>query len=91
MQERLVGRVKFFSSLKGFGFIMLVNEMENGRVEVLEDCEDVFVHFTEIVSTASVKYLNHGMMVQFTLTRGLAPSVSLPKTDLQYTALHYLS
>jgi CspA family cold shock protein len=53
-----VGRVKWFSGAKGFGFI----ECEDGQ--------DVFVHFSSIKSTEGYKTLEEGDKVQFEITAG---------------------
>lgn len=51
------GKVKWFSNEKGYGFI----EAEDG--------EDVFVHFTGIVSDG-FKTLDEGELVSFEITDG---------------------
>jgi cold shock protein len=51
------GKVKWFNNTKGYGFI----EQENG--------EDVFVHFSAIMSEG-FKTLNEGDAVQFEVTQG---------------------
>ena len=51
------GTVKWFNSEKGFGFI----EVEGGN--------DVFVHFSAIVSDG-YKSLDEGQRVQFDITEG---------------------
>ena len=52
MSERFVGTVKWFNPAKGYGFI--------GR----DGAEDVFVHFSAILSEG-YKSLNEGQKVQF--------------------------
>ena len=51
------GRVKWFNSEKGYGFI----EQEGG--------DDVFVHFSDIQSSG-YKSLNEGQRVQFDVQKG---------------------
>ncbi len=53
----MVGKVKWFNSEKGFGFI----EREGG--------DDVFVHFTAI-QAEGYKSLAEGQMVEFDLEKG---------------------
>lgn len=53
----LTGKVKWFNSEKGFGFI----EQENG--------DDVFVHFTAI-QAEGFKTLEEGQDVQFEIVEG---------------------
>ena len=55
--SRTTGKVKWFNSQKGFGFI----EMENGK--------DVFVHHSAIKQQA-VKSLQEGEMVEFDVEQG---------------------
>lgn len=57
MEERVKGTVKWFNPEKGFGFI----EPESG--------EDVFVHFSSIV-TEGFKTLEKGQKVEFEITQG---------------------
>jgi len=57
MSNVVKGTVKFFNESKGFGFI----EQPNGA--------DVFVHFSNIVSTG-FKTLSDGQAVQFTVAQG---------------------
>ena len=57
MEERVKGTVKWFNPEKGFGFI----EPESG--------EDVFVHFSSIV-TDGFKTLEKGQKVEFEVTQG---------------------
>ncbi|HEY59755.1 MAG TPA: cold-shock protein [Anaerolineae bacterium] len=57
MAEKEQGTVKWFNGAKGFGFI----ERENG--------EDVFVHFSAIVSEG-FRNLDEGQKVEFTVTQG---------------------
>lgn len=53
----MLGRVKWFSKQKGYGFI----EKENGG--------DVFVHFSSIVGDG-FRTLEEGQQVQFDITQG---------------------
>ena len=57
MSEKEQGTVKWFNGAKGFGFI----ERENG--------EDVFVHFSAILSDG-FRTLDEGQRVEFTVTQG---------------------
>ncbi|MBZ0181972.1 MAG: cold-shock protein [Melioribacteraceae bacterium] len=57
MEDREVGTVKWFNNAKGFGFI----QRESG--------EDVFVHFSSIVSEG-YKSLKEGQKVEFKLGQG---------------------
>ena len=52
------GRVKWYDKTKGYGFI----KMENGQ--------DAFVHYSDIVGDSSdYKTLEEGMVVEFDLTQ----------------------
>ena len=53
------GKVKWFDSKKGYGFI--VPEALNG---------DVFVHYSTIKSESEFKTLKEGMLVEFEVTEG---------------------
>lgn len=53
------GKVKWFDSKKGYGFIL----PENGK-------EDIFVHFSSIKSNEEFKTLKEGMAVEFGITDG---------------------
>jgi CspA family cold shock protein len=57
MSEKIQGTVKWFDSVKGFGFI----EREGGK--------DVFVHHTAIVSEG-FRNLEEGQSVEFSVTEG---------------------
>ncbi|MEW9094322.1 MAG: cold-shock protein [Clostridiaceae bacterium] len=52
------GKVKWFNSEKGFGFIEVEGE------------DDVFVHFTAIQGDESRKNLDEGQEVQFDVEKG---------------------
>jgi cold shock protein len=52
------GKVKWFNSEKGFGFIEVEGE------------DDVFVHYSAIQGTTGRKSLEEGQMVQFEVERG---------------------
>ncbi|MCI5745805.1 MAG: cold shock domain-containing protein [Erysipelotrichaceae bacterium] len=54
MEEK--GKVKWFNSTKGFGFINREN-----------DDEDIFVHYTQIINQTGFKGLNSGDEVTFTV------------------------
>lgn len=53
------GKVKWFDSKKGYGFIL----PEDGR-------DDIFVHFSSIKSDEEFKTLKEGMEVQFEVAEG---------------------
>ncbi|MHA3892848.1 cold-shock protein [Acinetobacter sp. GXMZU3951] len=57
MSNTVTGTVKWFNETKGFGFI------------ATDSGEDVFAHFSEIVSNG-FKVLHEGQRVQFTITQG---------------------
>jgi len=57
MSERITGKVKWFNSSKGYGFI----EREGGA--------DVFVHFSAIQSTG-YRSLEEGQSVEFSVEQG---------------------
>ena len=57
MAERIVGTVKWFNAAKGYGFI--------GR----ENGEDVFVHFSAIM-TEGYRKLEEGQGVEFSIEEG---------------------
>jgi len=57
MSEKEQGTVKWFDSIKGFGFI----ERESGN--------DVFVHHTAIIAEG-YRNLEEGQRVEFTVTEG---------------------
>ncbi|WP_315117455.1 cold-shock protein [uncultured Clostridium sp.] len=52
------GKVKWFNSEKGFGFIEVEGE------------EDIFVHFTAIQGNEARKSLDEGQEVQFDVEQG---------------------
>ena len=54
-----VGKVKWFDSKKGFGFIM--PEQGSG---------DIFVHYSAIQSDGQFKTLKEGMIVEFDVSEG---------------------
>ena len=54
MTEREVGQVKWFSHVKGYGFI----QRRNGR-------PDVFVHFNDFRSRQDAYWVNDGDSVEF--------------------------
>lgn len=53
-----VGKVKWFSDIKGFGFIQSTDESLSGR--------DIFVHYSEILKRG-YKSLQQGQEVEFEL------------------------
>jgi cold shock protein len=53
------GRVKWFSSQKGYGFI------------AVEGAEDVFVHYSDIIDTGeNFRFLERGQDVEFEMVAG---------------------
>ena len=59
MSTLTTGTVKWFNSVKGFGFI----EQQSGG-------PDVFVHFRSINSTDGYKTLEENQKVEFSISRG---------------------
>jgi cold shock protein len=60
-QVRIVGSVKWFNNKAGYGFITVVEDVE-------QKGEDIFVHFSSIrVADAQYKYLVPGEYVEFVL------------------------
>ncbi len=57
MSERIIGTVKWFNGIKGFGFI----EREGGK--------DVFVHFSAIQGNG-FRNLTEGQKVEFNVEQG---------------------
>ena len=57
MSERIMGTVKWFNGIKGFGFI----EREGGK--------DVFVHFSSIQGNG-FRNLQEGQRVEFNVEQG---------------------
>jgi len=55
------GKVKWFDSKKGYGFILPIENATSG---------DVFVHYSAIKSENEFKTLKEGMAVTFDLTEG---------------------
>ncbi len=69
MTERIIGTVKWFNNIKGYGFL--------GR----EDGEDVFVHFSSIQSDG-YRRLEKGQQVEFSIEespKGLQAAMVVPK------------
>jgi cold shock CspA family protein len=61
---RHTGRVKFFNSVKGFGFI--IPDDQAGQ----ENIEEVFVHHTAIQNDGGFKSLGEGEEVEYDLVQG---------------------
>jgi len=62
--NRHTGRVKFFNSVKGFGFI--IPDDQAGQ----ENIEEVFVHHTAIQNEGGFKSLGEGEEVEYDLVQG---------------------
>ncbi|KAI8641169.1 cold-shock' DNA-binding domain-containing protein [Parasitella parasitica] len=58
------GRVKFFNSIKGFGFILPDSTEDNN------DIQEVFVHHTAIHNNGGFKSLAEGEEVEYVLAQG---------------------
>ena len=58
--ERYSGRVKWFSQVRGYGFIEA-----NEPIPGLEDVKDFWFHYTEIVSDKKFKKFHMGDIVSF--------------------------
>lgn len=68
--SKLTGTVKWFNSVKGFGFI----SPDQGS-------DDVFVHFSAIISESSYRNLKDGDKVEFDIqTSERGPSATNVKT-----------
>lgn len=68
--SKLTGTVKWFNSVKGFGFI---SPDQSG--------DDVFVHFSAIISESSYRNLKEGDKVEFDVqTSERGPSATNVKT-----------
>jgi len=60
--ERLTGRVKWFNSKAGYGFITVCDGEKSGN--------DIFVHYTSIrIDNTQYKYLVQGEYVEFNLVK----------------------
>jgi CspA family cold shock protein len=60
--ERLTGRVKWFNSKSGFGFVTVCHGPHKDK--------DIFTHFTSLRGdSAQYKYLVQGEYVEFTLSK----------------------
>jgi cold shock CspA family protein len=61
LEERLIGRVKWFNNKAGYGFITVTDGSQSGA--------DIFVHHTVIgVSSQQYKYLVQGEYVEFSIS-----------------------
>lgn len=66
LQKKIIkGKCKWFSQIKGFGFLTLDPEFENQTDKV----EDIFFHFSSI-EVEGFKTLNEGQEVEFEITKG---------------------
>ncbi|KAG2221765.1 hypothetical protein INT45_003405 [Circinella minor] len=61
---RKLGRVKFFNSVKGYGFIIPNDQVGQPNVE------EVFVHHTAIYNSGGFKSLSEGEEVEYDLVQG---------------------
>jgi cold shock CspA family protein len=61
---RKTGRVKFFNSQKGYGFIIPEDQVESSKIE------EVFVHHTAIHNDGGFKSLAEGEEVEYDLVQG---------------------
>ncbi|MBU0493148.1 MAG: cold shock domain-containing protein [Chloroflexi bacterium] len=75
MSERLTGTVKWFSNVKGYGFL----SQENG--------EDIFVHFSAI-QMEGYRSLDEGMQVTYEIenTDKGPQAVNVDKAEIDQTA-----
>ncbi|KAI9483252.1 MAG: cold-shock' DNA-binding domain-containing protein [Benjaminiella poitrasii] len=64
-EHRHKGHVKFFNSVKGFGFIIPDTNEDNGS-----NVEEVFVHHTAIFNNGGFKNLAEGEEVEYDLVQG---------------------
>jgi CspA family cold shock protein len=70
--ERLTGRVKWFNSKSGFGF-----------VTVCDGSKDIFAHFTSLRGdSAQYKYLVQGEYVEFVLSKSESEQHEFIATDV---------
>ncbi|KAI9496019.1 cold-shock' DNA-binding domain-containing protein [Zychaea mexicana] len=61
---RQTGRVKFFNSIKGYGFIIPDDQVGQPNIE------EVFVHHTAIYNSGGFKSLSEGEEVEYDLVQG---------------------
>ncbi|KAI8147747.1 cold-shock' DNA-binding domain-containing protein [Fennellomyces sp. T-0311] len=61
---RQTGRVKFFNSTKGYGFIIPDDQVGQPNIE------EVFVHHTAIYNSGGFKSLSEGEQVEYDLVQG---------------------
>ena len=63
------GQVKWFDEKKGFGFITLVNDIKNLCPAKIDEsnieCQDIFIHYTNIINSVHYKMLIAGEIVFF--------------------------
>lgn len=74
--ERLTGRVKWFNSKAGYGFITVCGEGDQAG-------NDIFVHFSSIrVDNSQYKYLVQGEYVEFSLVKSENESHAFHAVDI---------
>ena len=73
--ERLTGRVKWFNSKSGFGFITVCDGTHKNK--------DIFAHFTSLRGdSAQYKYLVQGEYVEFMLSKSESEQHEYISTDI---------
>lgn len=70
-----VGQVKWFNSKSGYGFITIKNECDKKD-------NDIFAHYTNILTDSQYKYLLQGEYVQFKLLSSVNESHEFQASDI---------
>ena len=70
-----VGQVKWFNSKSGYGFITIKNECD-------KQGNDIFVHYTNILTESQYKYLIQGEYVQFKLLTSVNESHEFQASEI---------
>tara|TARA_B100002019_G_C21065289_1_gene496186 strand:+ start:279 stop:662 length:384 start_codon:yes stop_codon:yes gene_type:complete len=70
-----VGQVKWFNSKSGYGFITIKNECDKKD-------NDIFVHYTNILTDSQYKYLLQGEYVQFKLLTSVNESHEFQASEI---------